>query len=111
MRRGHVELVPELVLAAGVAAGAALDSLAESLLLSEPLAGLASADLPSALLSAAGFAAGLLPDPLKSVAYHPLPFSWNPAAETSFVSVSLPQDGQVVSGASASFSGRWPRSA
>ena len=33
--------------------------------------------------------AGLLPEPLKSVAYQPLPFSWKPAAERSLISVVL----------------------
>src|SRR6056297_1692 len=51
-----------------------------------------------------------LPSFLKSVSYHPPPFSRNPAAETSLVNDSLPHSGQWVSGASlifCSFSSLW----
>src|SRR5205823_3364829 len=48
----------------------------------------------SALPLTSFFAAGLLLF-LKSVAYQPEPLSWKPAADTSFVSVSFSQDGQM----------------
>jgi len=68
---------------------------------------LASADVaspaPGFASPASGLAAGLAPDDLKSVWYQPLPFSWKPAAETSFTSASFAQAGQVTSGASLNF--------
>src|SRR5262249_30280094 len=62
----------------------------------------ASLDFAS-LPSLSDLAAGLLPELRKSVAYQPLPLSWNPAADTSFTSVERPHAGQTVSGASDSF--------
>ena len=53
----------------------------------------------------------LLGPPLKSVAYQPPPFSWKPAAVSSFCSAGLPQAGQSVSGGSVTFcrtSCSWP---
>ncbi|AML58299.1 hypothetical protein AXX16_2600 [Serratia rubidaea] len=44
----------------------------------------------------------LLPG-LKSVAYQPVPFSWNPAAEINFVNAGCPHAGQSVNGASENF--------
>jgi len=59
---------------------------------------------------ASGFASGLLDVAaglaalfLKSVAYQPEPFNWNPAADTSFPISALPQLGHSVMGASLSF--------
>jgi hypothetical protein len=63
--------------------------------------GAASPDGAAAALVAA--AAGLAPPPLKSVAYHPLPLSWKPAADSCFVKVDAPQEGQSVSGLSLIF--------
>jgi hypothetical protein len=40
---------------------------------------------------------------LKSVAYHPLPFNWKPAAVSIFENVALPQAVQTVSGESLTF--------
>src|SRR5262249_13591828 len=42
----------------------------------------------------------LLPLFLKSVAYQPVPFNWNPAAVTIFLKLFLPHSGHLVSGAS-----------
>src|SRR6185503_204731 len=47
----------------------------------------------------AGFFAGAL----KSVAYQPLPLSWNPAALSCFCNAGLPHAGQIVSGGSLTF--------
>jgi hypothetical protein len=58
---------------------------------------------PSVLVSALAsgfFAAGLS---LKSVAYQPLPFSWNPAAVTCLTKHERPQCGHSMSGASEIF--------
>ncbi len=58
------------------------------------------------------FAAGLLPEPLKSVAYQPLPLSWKPAADTSLTRESFVHAGQATSGASENFcsaSSSWPQ--
>jgi hypothetical protein len=41
--------------------------------------------------------------PLKSVAYQPDPFNWNPAAVTCFLKVDEPQLGQSLRGASDIF--------
>src|SRR6266480_7338938 len=49
------------------------------------------------------FAAGLAPLFLKSVAYQPLPFSWNPAALSILENVCLPHSGQSVRTGSLSF--------
>ncbi len=49
------------------------------------------------------FATGLLPLFLKSVAYQPEPFNWNPAAVNIFWNVSLPQLVQMVSRGSLTF--------
>jgi hypothetical protein len=77
----------------------------------EPQAG--AGPLPSfAPESPSAFAAGFAPPPLKSVAYQPLPFSWNPAAVTIFANVSWPHSVQRVCGASLSFwrnSCWWPQ--
>src|SRR6266571_2950787 len=49
------------------------------------------------------FAAGLAPLFLKSVAYQPLPFNWNPAALSILENVCLPHSGQSVRIGSLSF--------
>src|SRR6266850_5080622 len=54
--------------------------------------------LVSAFLSADFFA-----PPLKSVAYHPVPLSWKPAAESCLRYSGLPQAGHTESGASDTF--------
>jgi hypothetical protein len=51
----------------------------------------------------AALAGGTVLPPLKSVAYQPEPFSWNPAAVTCFLNDGLEQDGQTSSGASDIF--------
>src|SRR5205823_13525240 len=72
--------------------------------------------LPAPSLAASDFApfsAGLLPECLKSVAYQPLPFNWNPTADISLVRLSLPHAGQTSRGWSArrcNASRRWPQS-
>ena len=74
-------------------------------------AGAAGAASPPATGATAG--AGALP-PLKSVAYQPDPFSWNPAAVTCFWNCSAPQAGHVVSTGSEIFcntSREWPHEA
>jgi hypothetical protein len=60
---------------------------------------------PDAAAGVAGFslAAGLAPLFRKSVTYHPEPFNWNPAADTSFRSSGFWHDGQTVIGASLNF--------
>src|SRR3970282_1993254 len=60
-----------------------------------------AAEVDSALASPCGpgLAAAGFPAPFESVAYHPLPFNWKPAALTSLRNVALPQDGEGVSGA------------
>src|SRR5215472_4463018 len=59
---------------------------------------------PALALASLPFAAsGLLPEFLKSVAYHPLPLSWKPAALTSLLKRLLPQAGHSVSGESDNF--------
>src|SRR5262245_41627087 len=97
------ELEPELLLDAEFASDfdSDFDSVFESALASPALA-LASPALilASPLLFAAS---GLLPEPLKSVAYQPLPLSWKPAAVRSLLKRGLPQSGQSVSGESDSF--------
>ena len=84
-------------------------------LLSDLLSDLPS-DLPSALLSdfptgaSAGFDSlfasaaltGAAPELRKSVAYQPLPFSWNPAAVSILENVGLPHALQTVRVASLS---------
>jgi hypothetical protein len=52
---------------------------------------------------ASGFAAGFAPLFLKSVAYQPLPFNWNPAALSILQNVCLPHSGQTVRTGSLSF--------
>ncbi len=49
------------------------------------------------------FAAGLTPLFLKSVAYQPLPFSWNPAALSILENVCRPHSGQTLRAGSLSF--------
>jgi hypothetical protein len=44
-----------------------------------------------------------VPPPLKSVAYHPEPFNWNPAAVSCFLNAGWEQDGHTSSGASDIF--------
>src|SRR5947207_4489674 len=91
---GHVVAGP----AGGVLEGSAaalLDSVFDSVLDS------AGFDAPS--LSPVDLAAGLDPELLKSVAYQPLPLSWNPAAVTSLFRASLPHAGQARSSGSESF--------
>src|SRR5215831_21374426 len=97
----------EPVLDVSVVAGL-FDSPDESLLESPDL----SADLaaPSPFLPSA-FSVGL-PELLKSVAYQPLPLSWNPTAEISLLNEGLWHCGQSDSGASESFcstSSSWPQ--
>jgi hypothetical protein len=99
----------------GVDAGAlALSVVVEDVagvLLSEPAEGVAAGSVLAASPPPSVLAAGLLPLLRKSVWYQPLPFSWNPAAETSLLNASLPHAGQVVSGASLNFckvSSLWP---
>jgi len=65
--------------------------------------GLSDDSPDSPLASLPDLAAGFAPPPLKSVAYQPLPLSWNPAADSSLLNVSLPQDGQTVSFGSECF--------
>jgi hypothetical protein len=82
-----------------------LESPCESLFVS--VAGL-SAPVDAVLVFDAGFA----PLFLKSVAYHPLPFNWNPAAVTIFVNVGLPHFVHTVRVASLTFcrnSCWWPQ--
>src|SRR6187431_847455 len=50
----------------------------------------------ASVLDSVFFSACRLPAPLKSVAYQPLPFSWKPAALSSFCSLGLPQAGQTL---------------
>jgi hypothetical protein len=57
----------------------------------------------ASLLDGATAVEGALPLPLKSVAYHPDPLSWNPAAVTCFLNSGLLQEGQTSSGASDIF--------
>src|SRR3979490_466220 len=52
---------------------------------------------------ASGFAAGFAPLFLKSVAYQPLPFNWNPAALSILENVCLPHFGHWVRIGSLSF--------
>jgi hypothetical protein len=40
---------------------------------------------------------------LKSVAYQPEPFNWNPAADSSFLNFFLPQLGHLAIGGSDTF--------
>src|SRR5688572_22234201 len=64
-----------------------------------------------ASLFASAFAAGFEPF-LKSVAYQPLPLSWNPAAVSIFWNVGFPHEVQTVSGWSLHFwrnSCWWPQ--
>src|SRR5688572_6674571 len=63
-------------------------------------AGLSAAGLLSCFSALSVFAAGFEPLPLKSVAYQPVPFSWNPAAVTILASADLPHSGHLVSGLS-----------
>src|SRR5205823_5015684 len=91
---GHVVAGP----AGGVLEGSAaalLDSAFDSVLDS------AGFEPPS--LSPVDLAAGLDPELLKSVAYQPLPLSWNPAAVTSLLRAGLPQAGHARSSGSESF--------
>src|SRR5262245_33224789 len=74
---------------------------------------LAAVSLPLASVAAP---LSVFPDfaapPLKSVTYQPLPFNWNPAADSCLTSVSAPHDGHVTSGASENFcraSSSWPQ--
>src|SRR5712675_971060 len=55
------------------------------------------------VFESAFFSAGFLPELLKSVAYQPLPLSWNPAALRSFLYEALLHAGQTGTGASESF--------
>ena len=72
---------------------------------------IAETDTPNQLLSVVFdqcpdllvLSAGLLPPPLKSVAYQPVPFSAKPAAEIFLKYFWLPHVGQAAIGASASF--------
>jgi hypothetical protein len=68
---------------------------------------------PSDSPDLAAVAPFLLPEPfLKSVAYHPLPRNWNPAAVSCFEKVSAWHCGQLVNGASDTFcstSRLWPQ--
>jgi hypothetical protein len=71
-------------------AGSALDSAADAL---------------AAALSAGATLVGdaALAPPLKSVAYQPEPFNWNPAAVTCFLNVEWPHSGHISSGESDIF--------
>src|SRR4029453_1710970 len=85
------------------ALGAAAALFGWELLASEPAPSVLVSVLPSVFPSdLPSVLAGLLPF-LKSVAYQPEPLSWNPAAETSFVRLSVWQEGNVDSGGSDSF--------
>lgn len=66
-------------------------------------AGAAGAGELAAAPSDAGWAPPLLLPPRKSVTYHPVPLSWNPAAVTCLASAGFPQAGQSVKGASEIF--------
>src|SRR5438552_12148959 len=91
---GHVVAGP----AGGVLEGsvaALLDSVFDSVL--------DSAGFKPPSLSPADLAVGLDPELLKSVAYQPLPLSWNPAAVTSLFKVGLRHVGQATSSGSESF--------
>src|ERR1700716_2047318 len=55
------------------------------------------------VLLASAFAAGFAPLFLKSVAYQPLPFNWNPAALSILQNVCLPHSGQTVRTRALSF--------
>ena len=66
-------------------------------------AGNAAVGGSSAAGASALLAAGALAPPLKSVAYHPDPLSWNPAAVNCLENDGLPQAGQSVNGASDIF--------
>lgn len=103
--------LPEPLVEAGVAAGAAGAAAAVVLLLVALSADALALELPSPLAGAAAafsfaLAAGaefaLLP-PRKSVTYQPEPFNWNPAAVTCLRKVSFPHSGQFVRGASLIF--------
>jgi hypothetical protein len=63
----------------------------------------AGADEDSLGIDGATLVEGALPLPLKSVAYQPDPFNWNPAAVTCFLKAGLEQEGQTSSGASDIF--------
>lgn len=63
----------------------------------------AAADEDSLGVEGATLVEGALPLPLKSVAYQPDPFNWNPAAVTCFLKAGLAQEGQTSSGASDIF--------
>ncbi len=67
----------------------------------------AQAQLPpqpaAGVLALSALASGLAGEPLKSLAYQPLPLSWKPAAVSNLFNDSLPHSGQVVSGASLIF--------
>jgi hypothetical protein len=76
----------------------------------EPVAGAASPDVAGEELSAgAGLgdavspAAGLGPLPLKSVAYQPVPLSWNPAAVICLLNVAALHAGHTVNSGSEIF--------
>src|SRR5450432_3280445 len=87
-------LSPPAACAAGLASLFSLDVAVPS-----PLAPLVAPSLPD---SAFGLSTGFAPEFLKSVAYQPLPLSWNPTAEMSLTRLSLPHDGQTSMGESAS---------
>ena len=63
----------------------------------------ADASLLAAVLAVVLVDAGALPEPLKSVAYQPEPFNWNPAAVNCFLKAGCEQFGHVSSGASDIF--------
>jgi hypothetical protein len=74
----------------------------------------ADSDFFDSGFSDSDFAAGFEPEFLKSVAYQPLPFSWNPAAVTILENSGAPHFVHTVSGASLTFrrnSCWWPQRA
>jgi len=63
----------------------------------------AAADEDSLGSEGATLVEGALPLPLKSVAYQPEPFNWNPAAVSCFLNEGWAQEGQTSRGASDIF--------